>query len=306
MKKKFNFFNLTFTFKKKFIVTLPGLIIVFISFGQDFNEAPYNESDYGYLMTDRNTPILENKKDSTLVPCRKLTSKPILFGTPKKKKNISGFIDKPFSKLSDTEKALIIDKAWQTKDTFLMQIVLKIVHKENNKEDFDNRICSIRCLSQFNSDTSKKVLISLLNDKECGLTSAFSLVQLGLTEIGLDYIKKHFNEVNDKEDINTALMLINTPDAIKVLKEISEDKDPSNALDALAAMSLLGYCDFAFKGFCKYISYDLWVVRAKVALCLAYYIGTPEAFEKIKTIQDFGKFFGVSIDDLFKIYNIKY
>ena len=64
--------------------------------------------------------------------------------------------------------------------------------------------------------------------------------------------------------------------------KISEHKDPSLALDALAALSLLGYCDFAYQGFCKYTNSNVWSMRTKVATCLLFYTGTPEAIEIAK------------------------
>jgi hypothetical protein len=283
-----------------------------IGFGQ-FDE-PYSENDYGLMRTERNWPDIENKTDSTLLPCRKLVSKPTIFQMPGRIENISDFVHKPYNELTHNEKYSIIQKAWQTKDSCLFRIAIRIAKDTSSDsasqaENINNEVnkeASIICLGQYNSDASKKVLVDLLKNKEWGMTSALSLVQLGLFDEGFNYIKGHYSQEGDKTFINTALMLVKTPEAIKLLMKISNDVNPSNALDALAALSLLGYCDFAFKGFCRYVHNDMSQVREKAVWCLAYYTGTHESFNVIKTLQnDDNDYVREDINKIWKIYNIK-
>lgn len=204
----------------------------------------------------------------------------------------------------------VIDNAWIERDTSLLPFVLKIAQCDTFIDYIYVRKLSIKSLSRFNNDTVKKVLIKLLEDKEVGMISALSLAQLGQTDQALQYIQTHYSENTSYHiipHIVTVLMMINNPDAIKLLMKISEHKDPSLALDALAALSLLGHCDFAYQWFCKYKASNVWQVRTKVANCLLFYIGTPEAINTAKSLYHNEKdsFVVKELKIILKRFNIK-
>jgi hypothetical protein len=253
----------------------------------------YDENAYGMTATERNYPYLFSefftKEDSTLVYCRNMIKNPNIFIESNESKNISGFKDKPFNLLTNEEKEQIIINAWHDKDNGLLNIVNRIAISDTSEDLKYIRTLSIMCLSVFNTEASKNTLLNLLkSDKqEISLTSALSLVQLGQTDIGFTYIEKYYyRNYTTNDQIISALMIVNTPRAIKLLTKLAEDKDPSYALDASAALSLLGYCDLAFKNMLKYKDSDIVFVRQMVAWCLAYYIGTPEAIKTIMNLKD--------------------
>ena len=56
-------------------------------------------------------------------------------------------------------------------------------------------------------------------------------------------------------------------------------------LDALAALSLMGYCDEAYNGFVELTKYRGTFIREQAVSCLAYYIGTDAAIKIISDIM---------------------
>ena len=260
------------------------IVLSINSFGQNDENT---EQEYGLTITRRNYPFPHTKLDSTIIQCRKLNEVKEIFSPALWGFDISQSLLKPFENLSEDEMEKIITTAWFKKDTSLLPFLLKIAQCDTFIDYKYVRELSVRCLSSFNNVTVKKILIKLLEDKDVGMISALSLVQLGQTDQSFQYIKTHYSEKKDYDiipNIVTALMIINTPDAIKLLMKISEHKDPSLALDALAALSILGNCNFAYLGFCKYITSNIWLVRTKVANCLLYYTGTPEAIDIVKNM----------------------
>jgi len=253
------------------------IVLSINSFGQNDENT---EREYGLTSTSRNDPFPHTKLDSTIIQCRKLNEVEEIFSPALWGFDISQSLLKPFENLSQEEMCKIIDTAWFKRDTSLLPFLLKIAQCDTFIYYKYVRKLSIRCLSSFNNVTVKKILIKLLEDKDVGMISALSLIQLGQTDQSFQYIQTHYSENNDYDiipNIVTALMIINTPDAIKLLMKISEHKDPSLALDALAALSMLGNCNFAYLGFCRYITSNIWQVRTKVANCLLYYTGTSDA-----------------------------
>lgn len=273
--------------------------------------ADYSERDYGTLITRRNDPSPKDKQDSTIIQCRKLNKFNEVFGLYPYVQDISQARLKPFKDITAVEKEMIINYLWNKRDTTLLPIVLKIAQTDTLPAQQYVRELSIQCLSRFNTNAVKKVLNSLLNDKEVGMISALSLVQLGQTEQAFQYIQTHYTENISYRiipDIVTSLMIVNTPAAIELLKRISAHKDPSQALDALAALSLLGYCDFAYQGFCRYTNCSIDLVRTKVANCLLYYTGTHQAINTVKNMYSNEKdsFVANEIEYILLKFNIKY
>lgn len=262
--------------------------------GCDVGE-PYTEKDFGGLATDRNYPLpaaIKNSKivpyRTLIVPCRTSSEKAPIFEAPVSKEDISDLSGKPYHTLTKDDLFRVINNFWFTKDSSLLDIVSKIALTDTLKKNYHLRTKSIRSLSSSHTEVSKKVLISLLQDRDnrIALFSALSLAQLGFSDISFKYIKEHYSEFIGKRDINTALMNMNTPESVKLLMAISEDADPSMAIDALGALSLLGYCEFAFKGFLRYMYHPVIQVRRDIAWCLAYYTGTPEALKLINKIPN--------------------
>ena len=107
-----------------------------------------------------------------------------------------------------------------------------------------------------------------------------------LKKTGFQYINQNSDEGYSIE-INTALMQINSPEAVILLKKRSKELiDPSCAIDALAALSLLGYCDYAFDGFVQYVKNTNENARKLAVICLAYYVSTFDAFEILKSMKN--------------------
>jgi len=268
-----------------------------------------SEVEYGSLATERNYPyyFLNTAQDSILIPCRKLVKNLFIFIESNMPKDISGFKDKPFNLLTNKEKEQIIINAWHNKDLELFNTIHRIIISDTTEELRYYRKLSIMCLSVFNTVASKDILLRLLknNDKEISIISALSLVQLGATDIGFEYIEKYYNTYPVKSQIVSALMIINTTSAIRLLIMMTEDKDPSYSLDASVALSLLGYCDLAFENIIKYKDSEIVFVRQMVAWCLAYYIGTPEAIKIIKNLKDDPyHFLKKDQEKIFEIYKI--
>jgi hypothetical protein len=285
------------------------VFVIVVSFN-GYGQVDYSEQEYGKLITKRNDPFPKNKQDSTIIQCRKLDKVDKVFHLSTSVLDISKTRLKHFKNLTDVEKVEIIIYLWNKRDTTLLPIVLKIAQTDTLSGQEYVRKLSVKCLSRFNTNAVKKVLNSLLNDKEVGMISALSLVQLGQTEQAFQYIQTHYNESISYRiipDIVTSLMIVNTPAAIELLKEISVHKDPSQALDALAALSLLGYCDFAYQGFCRYTNSKVRTVRTKVANCLLYYIGTDHAIKTVKNMycNEKDPFVKNEIEYLLQKYNIK-
>lgn len=255
------------------------------SFGQ---AADYSESDYGTLITNRNDPYPGTNLDKKIIPCRKLNKPEEVFGLSPYVQDISQARLKTFNELTNVEKEEIITYVWNRRDTALLPVVIKLAQDTLPDQKYV-RMLSIECLSRFNTVEVKKVLTDLLKDNEVGIISAVSLVQLGQTEKAFQYIQTHYSEsisYSIVPEIVTVLMMINTPEATELLKKIAEHQDPGIALDALAALSIMGYCDFAYEGFRKYINNEVGLVRTKVAACLLYYIGSPEAINDVKNLYD--------------------
>lgn len=276
--------NICNTWQRALVVLMFVIAITCNGYGQ---AADYSERDFGTLMTHRNDPFPHTKLDSTIIPCRKLNERKEVFVITDVVGDISETLLKPFENLTEGEMAGIIGNAWIKRDTSLLPFLLKIAQSDTFIDYIYVRKLSVKSLSRFNTDAVKKVLTNLLTDNEVGMISAISLSELGQTEKAFQYIQSHYNESVDFDIIQhivTTLMKINTPDAIKLLMKISEHKDPSQALDALAALSLLGYCDYSYKGFCKYTTYEYWMVRRKAANCLIYYTGSPEAIGVVKSL----------------------
>lgn len=284
---------------------------------------PYGENLFGTIVTDRNLP--DNKMPIKFVTCRKMEERPRIYSNPNEAKDISSIRNKSYNLLTPLEKEQLITYAWVKKDSNIFKIVLQIAIIDTLSSQLDTRISAIKCLSLYNNDYAKKNLQSFLKDKEVAMISALSLVQLGMYEHGLSYIEKNYTEYfknyNDKyitkDNVSSALMLVNNTIAIKLLMKVAEDKDPSYSIDALAALSLLGYCDYAYKGFCKYIKSSIWQTRESAFWCLAYYIGTPEAFKIILDAQTINNqsiimiqndpeiYVKQAIDKIIQTYNLK-
>jgi len=274
--------NTCIVYQRALVILMFVIVGTYNVFGQ---EDEYSERDYGTFVTPRNDPYPHTNLDTTIVHCRKLVKLDSVFYPEPNVHDISHLLQKSFEELTFQDKDDIITYAWHNNDTTLLSIVSQVALFDTDHGYL--RKYSIQCLSRFNTDAVKKVLTSLLKDKEVGLISALSLVQLGQNELAFQYIQSYYTESVEYEiipGIVTALMKINTPDAIKLLMKISEHKDPSEALDALGALSLLGYCDYSFKGFCKYKTNEEWLVRSMVANCLLYYTGSPEAIEIVKNM----------------------
>ncbi len=308
MKKQFKIKKLIscITWQRALLSLMFIILVICNGYGQD----DYFESDYGTLLTRRNDPYPHTKLDSTIIPCRKLNEVKEVFTLSSQVRDISQILLKPYENLSEEEMAKIVSNAWIKRDTSLLPFLLKIAESDTFIDYIYTRKLSVKSLSRFNNDTVKKVLTNLLKDKEVGMISALSLVQLGQTEQAFHYIQSNYSEniaYNIIPDIATSLMIINTSDAIKLLMKISEHKDPSLALDALAALSILGYCDFAYRGFCKYKTNNVWQVRTKVTNCLLFYIGTPEAINTAKNLyyNEKDSFVRNELENIFKRFNLK-
>lgn len=292
---------------------LAVFILVFIvncnGYGQEQDD--YSEQDYGTYMTHRNNPFSQTELYNTIVQCRKLIKIDDVFDQAWNLQDISQVLMKPFENLTELDKESIIINGWLKRDTTLLTTIIKIAQSDTLPDQEYIRILSIECLSKYNTDKVEKVLTDLLKDRYLAMISALSLVQLGQTEQALKSIQSHYTESVNYEiipSIVNALLKINTPDAIKLLMKISEHKDPSEALDALAALSLLGYCDFAYQSFCKYTANHIWQVRSMVANCLLYYTGTPEAINTVKNMYYTEKdsFVAEQLEGVLKKFNIKY
>ena len=289
---------------------LVSLMLVIIVVYNGYGQIDYSEQEYGTLTTPRNNPSPKDNQDRTIIQCRELNKVNEVFDLYPFIQDISQSRLKPFNNLTDTEKEEIIIYAWNKRDTTLLPTVIKIAQSDTLPDQKYGRELSIQCLSRFNTNTVKKILNSLLNDKEVGMISALSLIQLGQMEKACIYIQTHYTESVYYQiipDIVTALMIINTPEAIELLTKISEHKDPSQALDALAALSLLGYCDFAYRGFCKYTKSEIPLVKINVANCLLYYTGTIQAINTVKKMyfDEKNSLVAKEIELVMQKYNIK-
>ena len=257
--------------------------IVLVSFFNCYGQ--FDGAIPGCAATNRNFPVFEYSKDSSIIQCRKLSTQPKIYDVPmgfNYELNSEDTTGNYFSK----NVSLITNYVWQKRDINLLHFVYEFAVHDSFKHG--EQYYAIWCLGSFNTKKTKEFLLKLLDkpDKTLVLYSALSLVQLGIFDISFPIIVKYYKNKDIHDDVHTALMLINSPESIEFLKQLSNDPDPSNALDALGALSLMGYCDFAFKGFSRYVNSDIWQVREKVTRCLAYYIGTPEAFKIIKNMQN--------------------
>ena len=292
---KIRFFSTPNTLKILLICFLQ-ILLATPNFGQsdlqlDYTDNPYDEGGgYCEFASSRAWPDLAlTKEDSTIIPCRKMKTKPLIFYDINKARSIQDIHIGKYDDLTQDEKGKIISNAWHTKDPSLQDILIHIALFDTVKESqqrYDRKM-SIKFLNVYKNEASRKALLTLLNDpdKHIGMVSALSLIQYGEYTESMKFIKHSYKEYLAKDVIVTAMINVNTPDAVEVIKEISKDPDPSYALDALAGLSLLGYCDFAFQGFKYYTTNPCMNARRFAARCLAYYSGTSEAFQIILNMR---------------------
>ena len=287
--------NICIYWQRALVVLMFVIVVSNNGYGQEQDD--YSEQDYGTFITHRNNPFSQTELDNTIVKCRKLIKVNEVFDLSDNFHDISQALMNPFEKLTEDDKAFIITNAWLKVDTILLPIVLKIAQSDTLPEQEYVRKISIECLSRFNTDKVKMALSDLLKDRYLAMISALSLVQLGQTEQAFQYIQSHYNESVYYDII---------PCIVTALMKISVHKDPSQALDALAALSLLGNCDFAYQGFCKYTTNHVWLVRNMVANCLLYYTGTPEAINTVKNMyyKEEDSFVVKQLEGVLEKYNI--
>ncbi len=287
------------------------------------NEVPHPSDQFSVLdddwpfstNSDRNHPDKWAKADGKIITCRKLTTK-----LPDFKINDNGQYERlGLSALVDSgvnfntkQASAIINRTWAKHDTNLVELVYRFAQIDSLRKA-DN-YSAILCLSSFNTARTKNLLLKLLKCKDyrAGILSAASLIMLDcLPQMSFDFIKKNYSMESWPFDfyyVHTALMKLNTPQAIEFLKKQASNYDiPSCALDALGALALLGYCDYANKGFLLFKDDRFFNIRVCSAWCLAYYIGTFEAFKEIKemytkeTLPQVHK----ELNEIVKLYNIK-
>lgn len=287
---------LEFRKMKKLFITIPNawsitalcflqLLLATPNYGQNDND-----EDFCMLATERAWPDLPmTKEDSSVIPCRKMKTKPLIFYDINKVKSIKDIHIGKYNELTQIEKGKIIRNAWHTKDTSLQDILIHIALYDTVKDSQQryDREMSIEFLNVYKNDATRKTLLILLcdPDRHIGMISALSLIQCGEFKESMKFIKQNYKEYKRKPVIVDAMMNVNSPDAIEIMKEIAKDPDPSYALDALAGLSLLGYCDYAFEGFKTYTMNQCINARRFAARCLAYYSGTSEAFEVVLNMQ---------------------
>ena len=235
------------------------------------------DSTTDFAITNRNFPIVASDKEKR-VECRKIKEIGPIFNLGNDN-YLKLNIDLTKNNYNDEEISAICSHAYITKDSVLEHLVYNFTN--------DNELCKrnnylpIICLSGFNTNEAKSILNNKISEVDTSLSvySALSLVQLGVYEISFECIKKRYQSFADKESITTALMTINSPEAIELLKVVANDKNQSYALDAIAGLSLLGYCDYAFNKFVELSKSYNSNVRDNALCCIAYYIGTQEAFK---------------------------
>lgn len=244
----------------------------------------------GSLLTDRNYPV-DALYPYKIVPCRKADSIPINFY-----RELGSYTDslkdpilKKIEDLNNDDKEYLCKLAWDTKEKKYFDLLVRLISVDTLKKDHDIRIRMVKSLSAFNNEDSKKVLMQMLNNsnKELSMISAIVLAQFGEYKKSLHFLSQNYQNEHYPVQVITAFMQINSAESVELLKKLAkEHPDPSIVIDALAALSLLGHCDYAFKGFSEYSKSKNENARKLAAICLAYYTGTPEAFKIIKGMQN--------------------
>jgi hypothetical protein len=244
--------------------------------------------------TGRNYPLAA-LKPYKIDQCRKADSIPVNFyRIYVTSSNLQDPSLKNIEDLTKNDMDYLCKLAWDTKEKRYFDLLTKLIFTGNFKKNHEMKMQLTMCLSAYNTKESKNVLVQLLDNTDKGLAiiSAIDLVQLGEKETGLTYLSKAYLSKNYynmfySEQVNTALMQINSAESVALLKKLSQDETYlSGAIDALAALSLLGYCDYSFKSFALYAKSENDNARIFAAICLAYYTGTPEAFEIINNMQN--------------------
>jgi len=249
--------------------------------------------------TQRNYPDYDSSGkysiDFTISPCRKEHPKPVLFPTYYKVnlQNLKDPVLVKSSKLSMNDKIHLYELITNTKDQKYHDLLIDLVQNDTLQQDFEIRLNLIKCLGYYKDDSCKKVLLQLLDNKAATIATlaAICLVQINAFDEAINYFKNKYNSYDDYaeyvEYVYSALIYVNNKESIELLKKFLKiQNNPGYTLDGLAALSLIGECDYAYLGFKSLINCGLEKVREKTVSCLAYYIGTPEAINIINTLTN--------------------
>jgi HEAT repeat protein len=146
-----------------------------------------------------------------------------------------------------------------------------------------------------------KYIITKYGNNNLSLYAAYAIIDIGESQFGFDFLIKRYIEKGDKDLTVSAFLKIRNKESINRLLAISIDPNPCNALNAYAALSLLGYTNYAYNGFCKYLNHQNDFIRQAAVSCLIYYTGTPQAIEKARVLlNDTNEYVQENVLQMFK------
>jgi hypothetical protein len=229
-------------------------------------------------------------KSFTIIPCRKVTLSELTFPRYYKAdwSKYKDPLEIGMDKLSYADKMHLYELIVDTKNPKYFALLAKLIFSDTVENDADIRKNLCICLGEYETEPSKKLLQLLLKDRNKAIATiaAINLVKIRSFDRAINYFTNNYNNDFYVEYVYSALMFINSEQSVNLLKRFAkEQSSPVLAIDALAALSLLGNCDYAFNELKKYLTSDKEVVRKKSVSCIAYYIGTQEAFEVIEKMH---------------------
>jgi hypothetical protein len=227
-------------------------------------------------------------------------------GTRKRKFDITKFSDPtliPYQKLYSENRWQLLQLVSITKDKKYYNLLAKLAL--DTKERVPDRREYIKHLAIY-APNSKEIFEKILNDsiKELGVYAAYELVEFGKYDKAFHFLKT-YHSVDPLGEAYQALAKINTSDALKELMRIAkEDRQPGEALSNVSYFSLrYGLCNFAFEVYKEFAKSKHEHVREMVVACLAYYIGSPEAFRIIEQMKnDPSEVVKIEVDRTLSIY----
>ncbi len=237
----------------------------------------YNYPDYGGL-------------DFKIQPCRREIIGTLKQNSSKKHKlDITKFTDPtliPYHNLTLENKWQLKQLVSITKDQKYFNLLTKLAL--DSAERLPDRLEYIKLLEIY-SPRCIEVLNQLLNDsiEELAANAACALVELGKYDKAFLFFKV-YHSAEPAFEVYLSLAKMNTPEATKELIRLAkEDRQPGLVLSAVSSLSLHnGLCNVAFEVFSEFAKSKFEHIREKTVSCLAYYTGTPEAFNIIRQMKN--------------------
>jgi hypothetical protein len=242
--------------------------------------------------TERNSPNF-GSSECKIIPCRKESLKNQYFFPDEYHSCEDGILRDPtivsFQNIDYNDRENLCCIVYKTKDMKYFGLVRDLILYDSSYYYHNIRMDLAKCLSQFKNIQCEEFLIYLLKGKnqELSTIAAICLLQLESYEIAYDFFSNSYYNFDYCENVYSALAQINSVQSIEILKKIvSYQNNPYLKMDGLAALSLMGYCDYAYNGFKRLIDSKDTEVKTTAIRCIAYYTATIEAFNFIRTLKD--------------------